>query len=75
MPPPRITGADFRYTPDARGGVASAKFTPSPVDSTFVILTIKFADGVVDETGMLNMIAMGGPSTWRMAVGGPAFDP
>jgi hypothetical protein len=67
--PPHITGADFRYTPDARAGVASATFTPSPVDTTFVILTIKFADGVVDQAGILNMIAMGGPSTWRIAVG------
>ena len=54
---------------DAREGLAMATFTPSPVDSTYVLLTITYADGEHESTGMMNMIAMGGSSAWRMAIG------
>jgi hypothetical protein len=53
----------------ARAGLATATFTPSPVDDTYVLLTITFADGISEKTGILNMIAMGGPSAWRVQIG------
>lgn len=71
IPPARITAGLFLYTPDARAGVATATFTPNPSDSTDVEVTIKFADGTVEDTGMMNMIAMGGHSQWRMGIGQP----
>jgi len=70
--PPRskITRADFRYSRAARAGTATATFSPSPVDSTVVNVTVHFADGVVDrELGLYNEIAFGGPSVWRVSVG------
>jgi hypothetical protein len=70
IPPFQVTGADFRYSRDARAGVATATFTPNPSDSSYAYLTIHFADGAVDSTeGIINMDSMGGPSVWRMDVG------
>lgn len=71
IPPAHITGGLFSYSHDARAGLAAATFTPSPVDSTYVLVAIKYANGTTENTGMLNMIAMGGPSTWRMDIGQP----
>jgi hypothetical protein len=68
-PPVRITSADLRYSADARAGLATAAITPSPVDTTSALVTITYADGVRQNTGMVNMIAMGGPSGWRMYIG------
>lgn len=64
-----ITSADLIYSADARAGQATATFTPSPVDDTYVLLTIKYADDVSERTGIMDMIAMGGPSSWRMTIG------
>ena len=64
-----ITQADLTHSADARTGLATAVFTPSPVDSTYVLLTIRFADGRTESTGLMNMIAMGGFSAWRMSIG------
>ncbi|HEY2261384.1 MAG TPA: hypothetical protein VGI96_02025 [Streptosporangiaceae bacterium] len=69
IPPVRITRADLRYSADARAGLATAVFTPSPVDTTGVSVTITYADGVRENAGMMNMVAMGGPSGWRMVIG------
>jgi hypothetical protein len=70
IPPAHITGSDFRYSADARSGVTTVTFTPNPNDTTFVYLTIRFADGTVDNgAGIINMTAMGGNSVWRMALG------
>lgn len=69
IPPVRITRADLRYSADARAGLATATVTPSPVDTTGVSVTITYADGVRQNAGMMNMIAMGGPSGWRMVIG------
>ena len=70
IPPFRAVRADFRYSGDARAGVAVAIFTLNPVDSTYVYLTIRFADGAVDEgEGVINMASMGGPTVWRMDIG------
>jgi hypothetical protein len=69
IPPVRITSADLRYSADARAGLATATVTPSPVDTTEASVTITYADGVRQNTGMMNMIAMGGPSGWRMNIG------
>ncbi len=71
IPPARITPDLFLYSPDARAGLASVTVEPSTVDTTFALVTIKYANGVEEQTGMLNMTAMGGPSTWRMAIGQP----
>ena len=70
-PAVRITSADLTNSADARAGLATATFTPSPDDTTVVLLTITYADGVTEKTAMQNLIAMGGPSIWRMAVGTP----
>jgi len=70
IPPAHITGSDFKYSQDARSGVTTVTFTPNPNDSTFVYLTIRFADGTVDTgADIINMTAMGGNSVWRMAIG------
>jgi hypothetical protein len=68
-PAVRITAADLAHSADARAGLATATFTPSPVDDTHVLLTIAYADGISEKTGIQNMIAMGGASSWRMQIG------
>ena len=80
IPPVRITRADFTYSADARAGQATATFTPSPVDDTAYGVTITYANGVTENASIMNMIAMGGPSGWRMNIGtemgaGPAGPP
>lgn len=75
-----ITKADFAYSADARAGLATAMFTPSPVDETNVLLTITYANGVSERTGIENMVAMGGGNFWRMPIGtevspGPSIPP
>lgn len=67
IPPVRITKADLAHSADGRAGTATATFLPASVDPTFVPLTIAYADGASDQLGILNMIAMGGPSVWRIA--------
>lgn len=68
-PAVRLTAADLAYSADARAGRATATFTPSLVDDTYVLLTITFANGIHEKTGMQDMIAMGGPSAWRVQIG------
>ncbi len=69
IPPVRITSADFRYSADARAGLATVTFMPSPIVTDMPIVTITYADGVQEKAGMMNMIVMGGPSGWRMNIG------
>jgi hypothetical protein len=69
IPAVRITSADLTYSADARAGLATATVTPNPNDTTFAGATITYADGVHDNASMMNMIAMGGPSGWRMNIG------
>ena len=69
IPPVRITSADLTYSADARAGLATATFTPNPNDTTSASVTITYADGVQENASMMNMIAMGGPSGWRMNIG------
>jgi hypothetical protein len=68
-PPVRITNADLANSADARAGLATATFTPNPNDTTSAFVTIIYADGVRENASMMNMIAMGGPSGWRMNIG------
>jgi hypothetical protein len=68
-PAVRITTADLAHSTDARAGLATATFTPSEVDSTYVSLTISYDDGARESTGIINMIAMGGGSGWRIPIG------
>jgi hypothetical protein len=69
IPPVRITSADLRYSKDARAGLATAAFTPNPEDTTSAFVTITYPDGARENVSMMNMIAMGGPSGWRMYIG------
>jgi hypothetical protein len=69
IPPVRITSADLRYSKDARAGLATAAFTPNPEDTTSAFVTITYPDGARENVSMMNMIAMGGPSGWRMNIG------
>jgi hypothetical protein len=69
IPPVRITGADLTYSADARAGLATATFTPNPDDTTSASVIITYANGVQENTSMMNMISMGGPSGWRMNIG------
>lgn len=69
IPPVRITSADLRYSADARAGLATAAFTPNSEDPTSASVTITYADGVRENAGLQNMVAMGGPSGWRMIIG------
>jgi len=68
-PNSHITSGDLVYSHDARAGTATATFVPNPSDATFVKLTITYRDGVVETTGLYNMIAFGKVSVWRMAIG------
>jgi hypothetical protein len=61
-----ITEVDLAHAADARAGLATATFTPSPVDSDYVLLTITYADRTQEKTGIVNMVAMGGASGWRI---------
>jgi hypothetical protein len=72
IPPVRITHADLAHAADARAGLATAAFTPNPSDPTFALLTITYADGARARLGIQNMIAMGGPSVWRLVSGADA---
>ena len=69
IPHVRITSGDLTYSADARAGLAMATFTPNPNDTTSAFVTIIYADGVQENASMMNMIAMGGPSGWRMNIG------
>jgi hypothetical protein len=69
IPPVRITKTDLAYSADARTGRATATFLPADVDTTFVQVIITYADGVTDQLGVQNMVEMGGPYVWRMAIG------
>lgn len=69
MPPVRITPADFAHSADARSGLATATFLPADVDVAYMPLIIRYADGARDRLGLENLIAMGGPSVWRMTIG------
>jgi hypothetical protein len=69
IPPVRITSANLRYSADARAGLATAAFTPDPEDTTSAFVIITYADGVRENASVMNMVAMGGPSGWRMNIG------
>jgi hypothetical protein len=69
IPPVRITKADLTHSADARTGRATATFLPALVDTAFIQVIITYADGATDRLGIQNMVAMGGPSVWRMAIG------
>jgi len=69
IPPVRITHTDLAHAADARAGLATATITPNPSDPTSALLTIIYADSARAQLGILNMIAMGGPSVWRLVIG------
>jgi hypothetical protein len=69
IPKNHITTAAFAHSADARSGLATVSFAPATISVSWVGLRITFADGAVEVTGLTNMQAMGGPSTWRMAIG------
>jgi hypothetical protein len=69
IPPVRITSADLAYSADARAGLATATFAPNPEDATSAFVIITYAAGVRENASMMNMVAMGGPSGWRMNIG------
>ena len=72
IPPVRITKADLAYSADARTGRATATFLPALVDTDFIQVIITYADGATDQLGVQNLVEMGGPSVWRMAIGADA---
>jgi len=65
----KVTSAAFRYARDARAGVATVTVTPNPSDTTDAEVEIRFANGVVEDTGLTNETAFGGPSVWRIDIG------
>lgn len=69
IPPVRITKADLAHSADARSGQATVTFLPALVDTAWVPVIITYADGATDRLGVQNLIAMGGPSVWRMPIG------
>ena len=69
IPPVRITKADLTHSADARTGRATATFLPALVDTAFFEVIITYADRATDRLGVQNMVAMGGPSVWRMSIG------
>jgi hypothetical protein len=66
IPPFRNTKADLAHSADACDELATATFLPAAVDTTYVPVNVAYADGDRDRLALLNMIAMGGPSIWRM---------
>lgn len=69
IPPVRITAADLAHSADARSGRPTVTFLPAAVDTAFFEVIITYADGATDRLGVQNMVAMGGPSVWRMSIG------
>lgn len=69
IPPVQITSADLSHAADARAGLATATFTQNPNDTESASVAIYYANAAQDELVMTNMIAMGGPSGWRMNIG------
>lgn len=69
IPPIRITKVDLSHAADARAGLATATFRQNPSDTASAFVAIVYADGARDDLGMTNMVAMGGPSGWRMNIG------
>jgi hypothetical protein len=69
IPPVRITKADLKYSADARAGLATAQITPDQISTSVAAVTITYADGVIENVGMTNLVAVGGPYTWRMMIG------
>lgn len=70
IPPVRITRADLAHSADARAGLAAATFRQNPVDPTSAFVDITYADGTrEDDLGLIDMIAMGGSSGWRLVIG------
>ncbi len=71
-PPVHIAKADLRYSPDARTGEATANFMPTD-DNGYVVVTITFANGVRERTGIIYMSNGGGTvgscDCWRMHIG------
>lgn len=47
-----ITGADLKYSADARRTPVTATFTPNPSDTTDVSLTIAYRGGAVASTDL-----------------------
>lgn len=68
-PATKITRIDFRHSADARAGTATAIFSQNPSDSTAATVVIHFADGVVEDLGLIDEISMGGHDVWRMTIG------
>jgi hypothetical protein len=64
--PVRITSADFRYSADARAGVATAIFTPGENDDAYLV-TIKFADHAREDLAM-GLANPGSVHSWRLGV-------
>jgi hypothetical protein len=64
-----ITANDLQHSMDARSGLANATISQNRFIPTNAVVMITFSDGVTWLTGMINMIAFGGPSEWRMEIG------
>jgi hypothetical protein len=69
LPPVRITAADLRYSADAQAGPATATIIPDQISTSVAAVMITYADGVTENVGMTNLVAVGGPYTWRMMIG------
>jgi hypothetical protein len=67
--PGRITAVDLKYSADALAGIASARFKQNPADPTNATVSITYADNAIENVGLDNMTAFGGPSVWRMTIG------
>jgi len=65
-PTTRITASDLTFAADARAGLATADLAPSTISVSIVGITITYANGAKESAVLVNMQAMGGPSTWRM---------
>jgi hypothetical protein len=68
-PPISITEADLTHSADARAGLATATFTPDPVDSADTSLTIRYADGVSDDNLEILLVNPQSASSWRLRIG------
>jgi hypothetical protein len=69
VPPTSVTSADFAFSRAARSGLATAVFRPNPFDDFSMFLTIRYADGTEQNTGLTNEVAMGGGNYWRLDIG------
>jgi hypothetical protein len=64
-----LTTADFRWSKDARSGPARVTIFTNDADTAILTMRIRYADGAVEHTGIMNEQAQMGQDVWKIEVG------